>query len=463
MATSSSSLFAPITLNGVSQYSSDLQSILTRATAIAQIPITILQNKDSDLVQQASLLGGLQSSVGGLAASLTALGTTAASQALSATSSNPTSVTATVTGANTPTTYTINSVTSAASVASERSQNHFADSTSTPVSSTGTMDLLVGSTDHVFTLTKNSLIGLRDQINSSNAGVTASILTTSDGNYLSLTASATGATTLKLIDDPITISNPTGANTNILTNTNQGTDAVFQLNGIDIHQPGNTVNSVIPGVILNILAPSATPVTVTLASDPTQLSSALQDFVTNYNAVQAAVAAQRGPSAGLLLGDPMVTQIASTMRQVASYYSSSGSINSLASLGITFKDATGQASFNATTFNALSGTQISDAFKFVGSGKTGLVGFSAGFTQFSDPVIGLIKIESDGLAQSDKSVLNQIATLSDRANVMQASLASRLQLADALIANLQSQQATLNSSLQGLNLVLYGKNPNQIV
>lgn len=454
MATSSVSPFAPITLNGVSQYSSDLQSILTRADGIAQIPITNLQNQDATVLSQESALSNLSSTVGSLSDSLTALGTIAAGQGLSAISSNPSAVTATVTGATAPTTYTINSVTSAAASASERSQNFFADATSTPVSSTGTMDLLVGSTHHVFTLSNNSLVGVRDQINSLNAGVTASILTTSGGNYLSIAASTTGNTTLQLLDDP------TGANTNILTDTNQGTDAVFQLNGIDIDQAGNTVNSVIPGVTLNIVGASSSPVTVSLASDPTQLSSALQSFVTNYNAVESAVTAQEGTSAGPLLGDPMVTQIASELRQVASYYNSSGSIHSLADLGVTFNDATGQATFDGgTAISALSGTQVTDAFNFVGSATTGLGGFAANFTQLSDPITGLIKIETDGLTQTDQNLQNQIVTKADQANAMQTALAARLQKADAAIAELQSQQQTLTGSLQALSLVLYGQNP----
>jgi flagellar hook-associated protein 2 len=460
MATSSVSPFAPVTLNGVSQYSSDLQSILARADGIAQIPITNLQNQDATVLSQESALSNLSSTVGGLSDSLTALGTIAAGQGLSATSSKPSAVTATVTGATAPTTYTINSVTSAAAAASERSQNFFEDATSTPVSSTGTMDLLVGSTHHVFALTNNSLVGVRDQINSLNAGVTASILTTSGGNYLSIAASATGHTTLQLLDDPITPTNPTGANTNILTNTNQGTDAVFQLNGINIDQAGNTVNSVIPGVTLNIVGASSSPITVSLASDPTQLSSALQSFVTNYNAVKGAVTAQEGTSAGPLLGDPMVTQIASELRQVASYYNSNGSIHSLADLGVTFNDATGQATFDGgTAISALSGTQVTDAFNFVGSATTGLGGFAANFTQLSDPITGLIKIETDGLTQTDQNLQSQIVTKTDQANAMQTALAARLQKADAAIAALQSQQQTLTGSLQALSLVLYGQNP----
>jgi len=462
MATSSVSPFTPVTLNGVSQYSTDLQNILNRAVQIAQIPLTILQNKDSDTLTRETQLGTLSTAVSGLAASLTSLGSVAASQALSATSSDNNVVQAFATGATTAATYTINSVTTAASTASERTLNHFADSTSTPISSTGTLDLLVGSQHHVFTLSNNSLIGARDAINSLNAGVNASILTTSGGNYLSLTATSTGHKTLQLIDDPITLSNPGGANTNLLTSTNQGTDAVFQLNGINVDQASNTVNSVIPGVTLNIVGPSNTPVTVALASNAGPLSSALQSFVDNYNTLHDAVNGQVGPAAGLLQGETVVTQLEASLRQVASYRNAtSGTVTSLSDLGITF-DPTGKASLDPNVVNSLSGQQLTDAFQFVGSATSGLAGFSQTFTQFSDPITGLIKIESDGLARTDRSLQNQIGTLNTRISGMQATLAARLQAADALLANLQSQQQSLNASLQGLNLVLYGKNPTQV-
>ena len=47
----------PLTLTGVSPFSSDLQTILDRAVQIAQIPIKQLQNKESELLQQKTLLG----------------------------------------------------------------------------------------------------------------------------------------------------------------------------------------------------------------------------------------------------------------------------------------------------------------------------------------------------------------------------------------------------------------------
>lgn len=443
----------PLTLSGVSKYSTDFQSILNRAVQIAQIPITALQNQDSTVIQQGTLLSGIETAVSNLGDSLTSLGTLAQGQALSATSSNTAAVTVTATGATTAASYTINSVTSVAAAASERSLASVADSSATPVSSTGKVNLVVGSKNYNFTLNTNSLVGLRDQINALGAGVNASILTTSGGNYLSLSANTTGATTLQLFDDP------TGANKNLLTSTNQGSDAEFSLNGIDVKQTSNVANNVIPGVTFTIQGQTATPLTLSLASDPTQLSSALQTFVTNYNSLTTALQAQVGPAGGLLSGDSIVTQLQSLQRQITSYTGSTGSIKSLADLGIEFS-ATGVASLNQTTFDALSSTQISDAFSYLGSATSGLAGFAANVQEYSDPITGLIKAEQDGFTQTDKTFQNQIATLTDRANLMQTNLQAQLAAADASVAELQSTQDTITASLQGLSLVLYGQNPN---
>ena len=441
----------PLAFTGASKLSSDLQTILQRAVQIAQLPLRALQNKDSDVLQRKTLLGNLASVVGGLATSLQALGTTAQNRALTATSSNTAAVTVVNSGATSAASYTIDSITSAASAASERSSASFLDSVATPVSANGRMKLVVGAVDYDFTLTNNSLVGLRDKINSLAAGVSASIITTSTGNYLSISANATGETTLQLVNDPA------GTNSNILTATNQGTDAEFRLNGIPIKQPGNVVNSVISGLTFTILGATASPVTMRLETDRTQLASALSTFVTNYNAARLQVNSQVGPAAGLLSGHSVIGQLQNQLRNLTSYRPGSGNLRSLAELGIEFSN-TGEASLNSTKFNALSDTQISDAFDFLGTTRTGLGGLSTSFSQFSDPIGGIIKTEQEGLDRIDKGLLKQMNALTDRVNAMQVNLARRLQQADSLMAMLESQQKQLGASLQGLNLVLYGKN-----
>ena len=60
----------PATLNGISKYATDFQAILTRAVAIAQLPVTALQNRDADVLSKETQLSNLGSAVSDLGASL---------------------------------------------------------------------------------------------------------------------------------------------------------------------------------------------------------------------------------------------------------------------------------------------------------------------------------------------------------------------------------------------------------
>lgn len=435
--------FSPLTFTGVSQFSADFQSIMDRAVKIAQLPIQALQNRDSDVIQKKTLLSGVSAGVSGLAASLESLGQVADNRALTATSSRPTVVTASAT-------YTVNSVTSIAKAAAERSLTGYADSAATPVGSTGDFRLVVGAEHYDFSLANNTLVGLRDKINGLGAGVTASLLTTSDGNFLSLSANAAGAKALELRDAP------GGANTNLLTSDNPGSDLVFHLNGIEVRQATNLVNSVVPGLSFTVLSETNSSTQLTLASGRGDLAGALSNFADSFNALRGQLNSQIGSAAGLLTGNSLVTQLSAGLRQMASHRALSGSVKSLAELGITF-DSKGTMKFDADVVNGLSDGRLSDAFALLNNSASGLGRFSGGLRQFSDPISGLIKLEQQGLDRVDTALQSQIASLTDRLSVMQRGMALKLQRADSLLASLESQQNTVKASLQGLNVVLYGK------
>jgi len=335
----------------------------------------------------------------------------------------------------------------------ETSNNTYADQTTVPVSGSGHVDLVAGSTTYHLDLTgSNNLTGLMDAINNAGApGVSASI-TGSDGAY---SLSITGPVgTLALNDLPTT--------SDLVTSSNQGADAAFTLNGVPVTRSSNTINDIIPGVSFN-LRNTTTPtgsVTLSLATDPTQLSSALQSFVTSYNTLVAQVAQQVGPSAGVLGGDLIISQISEDTRQLTSYWNTSGSIHSLADLGVTFEDLTGQLTFNPSTVSSLTSNQISDAFKFLGSSNSGFAALASNFTQLSDPLTGLIRVQEDGCDSENTQLSSQISTLSTRAAAVQAALTAKVQAADALVAQLQSEQNTVTASITSLNYALYGKTTN---
>ena len=152
MGTTTSTL-TPLTFTGLSPYSSDFQSILTRAVDIAQLPITQLQNESSDISSQEQLASAIQTAVANLATTLTGLNSLGSNQSLTGTSSNTALVQVNNSSLASPASFTISNIKSLASTASFSTTNGYANATSTPVSSTGTMQLVINGTAVSPTLT----------------------------------------------------------------------------------------------------------------------------------------------------------------------------------------------------------------------------------------------------------------------------------------------------------------------
>jgi flagellar capping protein FliD len=184
----------------------------------------------------------------------------------------------------------------------------------------------------------------------------------------------------------------------------------------------------------------------------------LQSFVSNYNSLVTAVQGQTGGTGGALVGDSTINQLQQTMQHLVSHFSSTtGNVQSLSDLGVTFNGADGSATYDPTVVAGMSSSQLTDALNYVGSTTTGLGAFSGTFDQFSNPVTGLIQTEITGDTKSDLNLQTQITTTTASINSMQQSLASRIEASDALESEYESQQTELTASLQGLDLVLYGK------
>ena len=335
----------------------------------------------------------------------------------------------------------------------ESSVQTYADETSAPVSASGQLQLVVGTQDYTLDVSSNNnLNGLVQAINGADAGVTASV-TGNAGSYSLSLNSPSGPATIQLND----LQSPV----DLITSSNQGSNATFSLSGIPnpITESSNTITDVIPGVSFTLLntLPSGS-VTMSLATDPSQLSSALQTFVTDYNTLVTAVEAQQGQNAGPLQGDLIINEISSDMQSLVTYWNptSGSTIQSLSDLGVTFND-TGQMSFDTSTFNALSDTNISDAFKFLGSASTGFAALASNFTQLTDPITGLIQAQIDGYQTENTDLGNEITTAQAQAARFRQSATSQAEAADALVAQLQQQETDLDASIQSVNYVLYGR------
>ncbi len=269
---------------------------------------------------------------------------------------------------------------------------------------------------------------------------------------LSLVADKTGVQTLTLLGSNAVDLLP-AADT-------LGTNAVFTINGGNtITNSSNTITGLVPGLnltIVGVTAPGST-VTVGVQRDRTAVADALKDFAAKYNAVLSKVSAQIGKGAGPLGGSFVVRQISNALRGITGFAGSSGTVTSMAALGLEL-DKTGQLSFNNATFNALSDDQFKDAVSFLGDAQTGFAGSAYKLAnQISDPVTGAIQNAESFIDQSDKRLTESIAQQQDRVNLMQDSLTKELQQSDTQLATLESQQSLLTGLFREQQTIAFSR------
>ncbi len=433
------SIPAPISFTGISKFSENFQALLERSFLVANLPIQRLQADQVLLVSKQQALGNLAADVQGLRDVFSQLGISAAQGAITA-SSTDTSV-ATIVATGTPSEISFDlDVTSAASAAQETTFASVADSTVDTLAADGIFTLTLGTEVTAIDLTQpgsvNTLEGLRDHINSSDLGVQATILNTSSDvenpeYHLTLTATDTGTTTLSLTDS---------GGQELLTQVNQGTDAVFTVNGVEATNSGNTIVDFAPGLTLTIVDSGS----VTVSANPSiaSLSSTLSSVVAQYNTVAARVRSHIGKTAGILSGNSLIREAQSALRELTGYLGG-GAIYSMADLGLQL-NAEGVLTFDAVQFNTAANNGFDDVIEFLGDTTTGFAGIAyQRLTSLAAPVTGQIQTAIEFLQRSDKTIQAEIEDAQTRVDLLMANLEQRFAAADNLLAELESQQDLL--------------------
>ncbi len=144
--------------------------------------------------------------------------------------------------------------------------------------------------------------------------------------------------------------------------------------------------------------------TVTVSSSLSSVSSELSSFVTAYNAAFAEVQKNTGQNGGALVGDSTVLDMQQALTQMITYTGTSGSITSLAQLGVEFTQQ-GTLTFDSSALTGLSQSQITDALTFLGDPNSG------GFLQYANNTLNSITDPVSGVG----GYRNAIATEPKRA------------------------------------------------
>lgn len=249
------------------------------------------------------------------------------------------------------------------------STNVFADSDTTEVG-TGTLTIAIGSasTDIVLDSNNNSLDGIAAAINNqSDVGVSASVINVGSGYRLVLTSDETGLENSMEITvsgdgdgddtDALGLSQLVYSGLNLNINQNQeASDALFELNGLEISRSTNSFDDVITGVSLTLSGTNeGSPAVIEISRDNDLIAEKVSEFVDKFNAVEQIISDNTvfnpdNPAAsGLLLGDTSTRNIINQIRSVISQSIAgleSATVRSAAELGIETNKDTGQLTFD---------------------------------------------------------------------------------------------------------------------
>ena len=178
------------------------------------------------------------------------------------------------------------------------------------------------------TIPENATVkDIRDAINRSNAGISASLITDGNGVRLQLTGSATGAKNAFQITatgnglDAFDISATAATGANGSLRTQVARDAKLQINGLDATSASNKVTDMIEGVTFNLKKADNAPVNITVETNKESLKEDVENFVKAYNKVNSLIAEQTkydpaSKQAGTLQGNGTLVRIQQQVRSL---------------------------------------------------------------------------------------------------------------------------------------------------
>lgn len=163
---------------------------------------------------------------------------------------------------------------------------------------------------------QNTLSGIKQAINNSDAGVTATIINDGSGDRLVLTSSETGKDLGFKIDvadndgnntdqsglsrlafDPTIAAGP-GTGNNVQT-LQYSQNAEFTINNLAISKRSNTVSDAVDGVTFNLKSQTTGPVDINVTLDDSSLKKTIDEFVASYNKIRGNLKDQQEKDATL--------------------------------------------------------------------------------------------------------------------------------------------------------------------
>lgn len=312
-----------------------------------------------------------------------------------------------------------------------------------------------------------SLNGIVKAINADDkAGVRATVINDGNGNnYLMLTASNTGEKAAvksitvngdQSLKDVLSFSTAADGTTTGMK-AEKAVDAKITINGIAVTSGSNNISTAIDGITLNLTEKTETgkPITLKLESDPSVATKAVTDFVAKYKALQTTIknltafdakASTNQP----LTGDGTTRSIQSSLSGALQSVLGSGTIRSLADMGITTDATARELKLDTTKLTKALTENPADVTELL-TGKNGLAKNIDAALKDVLGTGGSLKTRQDGLAKSMTAVDAQKARVKSASDTELEQMRTRFVALDTFYMKMQSTGNYLTQQFEALN------------
>jgi flagellar hook-associated protein 2 len=307
-----------------------------------------------------------------------------------------------------------------------------------------------------FNANTDTVASVMSRINNSAAGVSLTYDASHD-RFL-LTSTATGNLGIALQDQPgSNLLDALGLST---TGLSRGKDLNYTINnGSPLTSHSNTItsdSSGLSGLTVTALQDN-TPVTVTVASDTSQLQSALQTFLKDYNAVQSYISTQTASStdatgkvsAGLLADDGLADDITASIRTAVftPLNGLSGTFRHLADLGYQTNGYNNQLALpNSDQLTQALANHLSDVQQFFTDSDHGFVAKLDSALKSIIGDDGSLATHQTNLNKQSSGLDDQIARLEKTITADQARMTKEFQAMETAEAQINQQLSYLTKS-----------------
>ncbi|RZL08337.1 MAG: flagellar hook protein, partial [Rubrivivax sp.] len=319
----------------------------------------------------------------------------------------------------------------------------------------------------------NTLEKIRDKINSSNSGVTASLVSDASGVRLVLRG-ATGAENgfkVTATDDGAGAGGPglsalnydPSADLTAMSATQTAGNAKAKINGLEVTSASNTLTDVVDGLTikLNKKTTEGNAIDLTVSQDNEGIKKGIDAFTSAYNGIVGIIRVQTlydeaSKTGGPLQGDSTAVSLLSQLRNMAFTTASTGSaFGRLSDIGIDIaKDGT----------MSTNSTKLGKAMEKLGDLKTfftathdtdaNKVGVSQRFKTLASQVLGTdgaISTKTAGIQSTIKRNEEKIERMEDRSVAVEKRLRAQYTALDASMTKLNGLSAYVTQQLSVLN------------